>query len=82
MDKLLESRNRIDVIDDQIMELLDERYDLSITIGNIKKDIKSSVLDTNRENVITDKTTQLRHSLSISNVYNTILEESKKLQRK
>ena len=32
-------------IDDQIMELLDERYSLSIQIGKIKQETKSPVLD-------------------------------------
>lgn len=82
MDKLLKSRNRIDEIDNQIMALLDERYDLSIKIGDIKKLQKTSVLDTNREDTILDKTSKLRHSLAIKNVYISIMSESKKLQRK
>lgn len=82
MDKLITARNKIDAIDDQIMELLDVRYDLSLEIGTIKKEIKSLVLDTNREKVVLDKTSKLRHSLAIKNVYLSIMEESKKLQRK
>ena len=82
MDKLLKSRNRIDQIDTQIMELLDERYSLSIEIGNIKKESNAPVLDSNREQIILDKTSQLSHSLAIKNVYKSIMKESKNLQRK
>ena len=82
MDKLINQRKRIDEIDDQIMELLDERYDISIEIGNIKRDAKSPVLDSNRELEVLKKTANLSHSLAIKNVYVSIMEESKKLQRK
>lgn len=82
MDRLVKSRNRIDEIDDAIMQLLDERYDLSMEIGEIKKKQKTQVLDANREQIILDKTSKLRHSHSIKNVYHTIMDESKKLQRK
>ena len=82
MDKLLEQRKRIDEIDNQIMDLLDERYDISIEIGNIKEESKTPVLDSGRELEVLKKTAKLRHSLAIKNVYTSIMEESKKLQRK
>lgn len=82
MDKLLEARNKIDSIDNEIMELLDVRYDLSLKIGTLKKETNSLVLDTSREKVVLDKTSKLRHPLAIKNVYLCIIEESKKLQRK
>ena len=82
MDKLINARNQIDIIDNQIMELLDKRYELSIEIGNIKKESKSQVLDSNREQLILNKTSKLRHSLAISKVYQSIMLESKTLQRK
>lgn len=82
MDKLLNSRNRIDQIDDEIMSLLEERYSLSIEIGNIKKESKSPILDSNREKTILDKTSKLSHSHAIENVYVAIMKESKNLQRK
>jgi len=82
MDKLLETRNQIDDIDNQLMELLDKRYDLSIEVGNIKKENNSHILDSNREEIILNKTTNLRHSQAIKNVYISIMEQSKKLQRK
>jgi monofunctional chorismate mutase len=82
MDKLLDARSQIDKIDDQIMELLDERFALSIQIGTIKKEIKSPILDSNREQTILEKTSKLSHSHTIRNVYKSIMDESKKLQGK
>jgi monofunctional chorismate mutase len=82
MDKLLDARSQIDKIDDQIMELLDERFALSIQIGTIKKEIKSPILDSNREQKILEKTSKLSHSHTIRNVYKSIMDESKKLQGK
>ena len=82
MDKLERLRNRIDAIDYTIMELLDERYDLAIDIGNLKKEQDTPVLDQNREDIILKKTSKLSHSLAIKNVYIKIMEESKNLQRK
>ena len=82
MDKLLNARSQIDKIDDQIMELLDERYSLSIQIGKIKQETKSPVLDSNREQIVLDKTSKLKHSHTIRNVYKSIMDESKKLQGK
>ena len=82
MDKLERLRNRIDAIDYTIMELLDERYDLSIDVGNLKKELNTPVLDENRENIILEKTSKLSHSHAIKNVYVKIMEESKNLQRK
>lgn len=82
MDKLEKLRNRIDALDYTIMQLLDERYDLSIEVGTLKKETKTAVLDSNREQIILDKTSKLSHSHAIKNVYVAIMEESKKLQRK
>lgn len=82
MDKLLEARSKIDEIDNQIMDLLDKRYDLSIEIGNTKKETKSVILDSNREETVLNKTSKQRHCLAIKKVYISIMEESKKIQRK
>lgn len=82
MDKLLEARSKIDEIDNQIMDLLDKRYDLSIEIGNTKKETKSFILDSNREETVLNKTSKQRHYLAIKKVYISIMEESKKIQRK
>lgn len=82
MDKLLEARSKIDTIDEQIMDLLEERYYVSKEVGRIKEEIKKEVLDNSREQIIFDKTSKYSHSPQIIEVYKTIMNESKKLQRK
>jgi len=82
MDKIDEMRHLIDVLDDEIMSLLDERFTLSIKIGNLKTLAKTDVLDTKREKIVLDKTSKYSHSPEIDVVYKTIMEESKSLQRK
>ena len=82
MDKIANLRNLIDVLDEEIMSLLDERYTLSLKIGNLKVQAKTNVLDTKRESFILDKTSKYSHSPEIGIVYKTIMKESKSLQRK
>ena len=82
MDKIDDLRKLIDVIDDEIMTILDERFNLSKKIGNLKILTKTTVLDTKRENIILDKTSKYSHSPEIGIVYKTIMEASKSLQRK
>lgn len=82
MDKIDQLREEIDSIDDTIMELLEKRYTISIQIGNLKKEHNISVLDQNREEIILKKASKHSHYPSIESVYRSIMEESKKLQRK
>ncbi len=81
MDKIANLRQDIDIIDDQIMEMLNKRYELSTMIGTLKKALKTPVLDTNREQLIKNKISKYSHSPQIGVVYDTILSESKKIQR-
>lgn len=82
MDELKKKRDQIDNIDQQIMTLLNDRFDISIEVGNIKKKNNILVLDGNREEVILNKTTNLSHSPQIKEVYKAIMQQSKSLQRK
>lgn len=82
MDKIISLRDQIDEIDDQIMTLLDKRFQLSKEIGNRKQLINVTVLDSNREQDILIKTTKYNHFPQIESIYHTILEESKNVQRK
>lgn len=82
MDKIIELRNRINSIDDQIMLLLNERYDISDQIGEIKSTSKIGILDKNREEYVLDKTKKHEHSPQIELVYRTIMSESKNIQRR
>lgn len=82
MDDINKIRNSIDLIDKEIMSLLDKRFSLTGKIGDIKKSSEKPVLDTNREEVILLKTSKLKHSPQIYNIYKTIMNESKSQQRK
>jgi monofunctional chorismate mutase len=77
-----ELRKQIDQIDAEIMDLLDKRYTLSTMIGSVKSATNAPVLDLNREELILNKTANYSHSQQIRRIYQTIMKESKDLQRK
>ncbi len=82
MDKINQQRKLIDDIDNQIMNLLDRRFTITKTIGNLKKDLNVKVLDTKREDVIYEKISKYSHYPLIKHVYETIMKVSKEAQRK
>jgi len=82
MDKIDNLRQQIDSIDDKVMKLLNDRFELTNEIGRIKSKSKISVMDNNRENYIYNKIAKYSHFPSINNIYVTVLSESKKLQKK
>lgn len=75
-------RKEIDEIDDQLMNLLEKRFDLTYQIGIEKNKIKRTILDTKREEIIINKISKYSHSPQIESVYMTVMAESKKAQRK
>lgn len=86
MDKRLdEKRERIDEINNSIIALLDERFQLSKEIGNIKKEINMKVLDTSREKIIIenikDSLRDSENTNEILNVFQSILKESRNIQQ-
>jgi chorismate mutase len=82
MNQINKLREEIDKIDDQIMSLLEERYNKTLEIGNLKQLHKTPVLDTNREKTILNKISKYSHFPQIESVYITIMEESRKAQKK
>ncbi|AIO18290.1 hypothetical protein KQ51_00402 [Candidatus Izimaplasma bacterium HR1] len=82
MDKINNIRKEIDSIDTKIMELLDERFAKTSHIGTLKKQTTINVYDKNREEAIFNKMANYRHYPELKNIYTTIMNESKKLQRK
>ncbi len=82
MDQIGKLRNEIDIIDSTIMNLLETRFLIAKKIGLIKQRENITVLDTNREETILRKTTNYSHSPQIKNIYITIMNESKNIQRK
>ena len=80
-----ELREKIDTIDNQIIELLDERFDVAKAIGEEKKKNNIQVLDSKREQVILDKVdskASKEHAEYIKQIYIKIMEESKECQNK
>ena len=71
MEKLDVLRNKINEIDDQLIELLERRFLLSEQIGEVKAAFTVPVEDSNRE-----------HQSCIEQTYLTIFTQSKSLQRK
>lgn len=82
MDKIENLRNDINRIDNEIMKLLNERFNKSILVGQTKKISNITILDTKREDEILKKTLNYDHSLQIGKIYGLIMKESKLLQRK
>lgn len=80
MDDLKKLRNTIDEIDQKIMLLLSKRFDVSIQVGEYKKQNNTPVLNSNRETEIINKIENFNHNKEILNVYKTLLKESKSLQ--
>lgn len=78
--KLNELRNKIDEIDESIIELLKERFEIVEQIMSLK----STIEDKNRENEILTKINNLTNkSMSrdfFTKLYKFIFEESKRIQ--
>lgn len=82
MDQIKILRTRIDSLDDEIMELLQQRFNIVLAIGSAKSEQKKAILDSSREDFILDKASKYSHSPQIKTVYSSIMSEAKILQRK
>ena len=84
--KIKELRKLIDKIDDQLFELLVERFDVSIKIGDIKASKNINIYDPNREQEIIDRLSiKLEGKLKkgdIETIIRSFYYISKKLQKK
>ena len=78
-------RNKIDIIDDKLMELLIQRYFIVKDISKFKKDNNLPVYDEKRENYIYYKIEDAflldDHRNFLKDIYKNILLESKKIQQ-
>ncbi|MFW5838345.1 MAG: chorismate mutase [Bacillota bacterium] len=75
-------RKRINTIDETIMSLLDQRFDIVKNIGTLKRSQKAAIEDNSRESIILDKAKTYSHESEIKIIYGTIFTVSKNLQRK
>ncbi|MBI4066776.1 chorismate mutase [Candidatus Gottesmanbacteria bacterium] len=75
-------RKKIDAIDRKIIRLLEQRLDLARNIGKIKRMSKISIVDNDREEFIKKRINKLSpNNQSVKNIFETILKESKSLQK-
>lgn len=78
-------RKQIDRVDIDLVHLLAKRMDLAATIGREKKELGEEVIQATRESVVLDKVKLLADTLGLSetfitDLYNIILAESRKIQ--
>jgi len=81
-EQILEYREKINQIDEELLTLLEKRMNLSIKIGKIKRESKIPIENKQREKEILDKLKEksdLNKEL-IEGVYQQIFKESKKIQ--
>lgn len=81
---LNEDRQHIDLLDQEILKLLNERAKLSVNIAKIKSQNKMSVFVPERENRLLEQIISKNEGpltvAAIRNIFLTIMDESKKLQ--
>ncbi|WP_457754722.1 chorismate mutase [Thermococcus sp.] len=75
MEKLYELRKRIDEIDEQIIELLEERVRIAKEIGEIKRELNLSIRDEKREKEV------LKRVGKFKEVFEKIVEVCRDVQR-
>ena len=80
MTKLNTMRQEIDAIDDQLIKLLQKRFDLSSEIGRLKKATAVQILDSNRESEILQKIPDSIYHDALKEIYLLLFSLSKKHQ--
>ena len=84
MRNLQDYRQEINEIDDRIIELLNERFQVSVEIGEYKRERALPTLDRDREEEIKAKILQIKAAEVIKErilgVYAAIFKESRELQ--
>lgn len=83
--KLLELRNSIDTIDNEIVALINKRLGVSLQVGELKKRYDNKVLDKSRENEIMQRLCDLNQG-PVSNtvlqyIFSVIMSASRELQK-
>ncbi len=82
--KIEDWRIRIDEINDQLIDLLNQRATYATEIGKLKKELGLPVFDASREQKILDsvgaKTKGPLTSDSIKKIFLTIMEETRKVE--
>lgn len=74
-------RKAIDTIDDELIALLEARFNLCIDIGLEKQKTNRNVLDTSREQAIYEKLSNSKYASALNDVFKHIMHHCKTLQR-
>lgn len=69
-------RADINKIDQQLMELLDKRFEVVKQVGNYKKENSLPIVDNHRQNLILEQANNFNNSDSIKKVYQQIFTTS------
>jgi len=83
--KLDKLREQIDKIDDQLFQLLIDRAEVSVKVGDVKKNTEKEIFDRERESIIFKKLQQKCQEYKIDceyvrNIWNIILNKSHDIQ--
>ncbi|MAI87864.1 MAG: hypothetical protein CMF98_01855 [Candidatus Marinimicrobia bacterium] len=83
-DKMIYLRDKIDIIDDKITDLLVERFNIVKEIGAIKLNSRTEITNISREKSIISRifkrtNENISHN-DLSEIFNSIFEISKKIQ--
>ncbi len=81
MKELEAVRKKINELDQEIVRLLQKRFDMVSDVAAIKKQIGMPILDQNREASIMKSLDGLKYEHELKEVYKSILMVSKNLQR-
>ena len=86
MDTLTELRKEIDNLDKEIVKLINERAEFSLSVRNIKKNEGMPVLDEERESQIISKLAQINagplSNTDLTEIYTIILIKMKEFDAK
>ncbi len=75
-------RNQINQLDDQIIELLDQRFTVTKKVGDYKRENNIEVLNQNREQQILNKISELNlvNEKEVLEMYKLLMDVSKRQQ--
>ena len=83
--ELDELRHQIDEIDAQLISLLNQRAELAVQIGKLKKSMGKNVLDVEREKFIFDRIKLLNQGPlsqnSLEEIFRTIISSCREIQK-
>ena len=83
MEKLQEYREEIEKIDEELAKLICKRMDVSLKIGQLKKENNLSIYDPKREETLREKNlsrVEEKYKKGYNEILNVILKVSKDLQ--